>query len=303
MTDPSSPSTPAASSTSTTGKSTTLRVVGLLLWIAVFACGAYLFWSLSKSNREPDQPTANESNGPRPIAVASLENDSDSNSQETENTHEEEVSGWDPAGIADFEFTERSGRTITKASLLGKHWLVCFVFTRCAGPCQNITRQMYELQDALQDRDVHLVTISVDPEYDTPERLTDYAEIFAADSEKWLYLTGDKDETYRLIRDSFKMPVKEMFGEARKPGWEVLHSANILHVDDKGVVQAKYDATKEAQVHQLVKDIKAIVPPSEEGASNSTTGENETEVHPSGNSTSKPDDSESLPDDTPAVTE
>ena len=42
---------------------------------------------------------------------------------------------WDPAGIEDFSLTECHGQTVTKADLLGKPWLACFIFTRCAGPC------------------------------------------------------------------------------------------------------------------------------------------------------------------------
>jgi protein SCO1/2/putative membrane protein len=158
---------------------------------------------------------------------------------------------WDPNGIEDFAFTERSGRTVTKADLLGKPWAVCFVFTRCAGPCLQITGQMNKLQGWLKDADVRLVTITVDPDYDTPEVLQNYAKAFNADPERWLFLTGDKEKIYHLIINSFKMPVKEMTGEDRKPGWEVLHSTNILHVDARGRVVGKYNGAKDAEVASL----------------------------------------------------
>src|SRR4029079_16795391 len=71
---------------------------------------------------------------------------------------------WDPAGVPDFELIERSGRKITRADLLGRPWAVCFIFTRCAGPCPQITGQMRLLQDRLKDKDIRLVTKTVHPE-------------------------------------------------------------------------------------------------------------------------------------------
>ncbi len=88
---------------------------------------------------------------------------------------------WNPDGVADFSFTERSGKTVTKQDLLGKPWIVGFIFTRCAGPCPQVSGQMSLLQDALADEDVRLVTMTVDPDYDTPEILTRYAKAYGAD--------------------------------------------------------------------------------------------------------------------------
>jgi protein SCO1 len=159
---------------------------------------------------------------------------------------------WSEDGIDDFEFTERSGRTIRKADLLGRPWVVSFIFTNCAGPCYKVTSAMRELQDEfLKDTDLRLVTFSVDPERDTPEVLTKYANGFKADTDKWLFLTGDKAKIYNLINGSFLMPVMEADGEDRKPGFEIIHTTNILLVDDKGVVQGKWSSTDEAQFDQL----------------------------------------------------
>ncbi|MEX2288051.1 MAG: SCO family protein [Planctomycetaceae bacterium] len=163
---------------------------------------------------------------------------------------------WDPAGVPDFELVERSGRKVTRADLLGRPWAVCFIFTRCAGPCPKITGQMRLLQDRLQDEDVRLVTITVDPEHDTPERLQKWANQFDADPEKWLFLTGDRVAIHRLINDSFRMPVQEMFGEERKAGAEFVHSANILLVDAHGRVINKFNAQIDTEMVALYKALK-----------------------------------------------
>jgi cytochrome oxidase Cu insertion factor (SCO1/SenC/PrrC family) len=165
-------------------------------------------------------------------------------------------SPWSPAGIEDFVFTERSGRKITKADLLGHPWLISFIFTRCVGPCPRVSGQMSELQTLLKGTDVRLVTLTVDPDFDTTDVLKHYAQVYHADSSRWLYLTGDKRKTYRLINNSFLMPVQEYTGKDREPGFEVMHSTNILLVNEKGVVIAKYNALADVDIARLRHDLK-----------------------------------------------
>lgn len=195
-------------------------------------------WSSGTAESQPgEMPSVPVANG-----------DSVDKHTDAEGTSSEETTApkWDPEGIEDFSLTERSGRTITKDDLLGHPWAVGFIFTRCAGPCPKVSTQMRKLQDALEGTEVRLVSISVDPEYDTPERLRRYAEAYGADPERWLFLTGDRKEIYRLIIDSFRMPVAE------QPGTDqVLHSTNILHVDSEGRVVAKYNALVDSDMAAL----------------------------------------------------
>jgi len=163
-----------------------------------------------------------------------------------------------PEIIADFEFTDRSGRKVTRADLLGRPWLVCFVFTRCTGPCLGITGEMKRLQDRFQDTELRFVTITVDPDYDTPKELKKYAAQFEADSQRWLFLTGNKKEIYDLIRDSFQMSVQEATGAARIPGYEVAHSTNILHVNAEGHVIGRYNAQVDTEIVALRRALEGM---------------------------------------------
>jgi protein SCO1/2 len=166
---------------------------------------------------------------------------------------------WDQSGVQDFTFTERSGRKVTKADLLGYPWLISFIFTRCAGPCPKVSGRMSDLQRLLAGTHVRLVTLTVDPDFDKPDVLNRYAQSFGADTNRWLYLTGDKEKTYRLINESFKMPVKELTGPDREPGYEVLHSVNILRVNEKGVVVAKYNALDDVDIVRLEHDLAPYI--------------------------------------------
>jgi len=231
----------------------TLRYSGAVLWILVLA-GLFVVWRQRRNIPTEPSPTL-----PPPSAIS--ESPDGTSPPGKSSSHPQVVVPklnspsrrpiWDPDGIEDFSLTERSGKTITRADLLGHPWAVCFIFTRCAGPCPRISAQMYELQTSLKNKNVRLVTITVDPKYDSPKVLRRYAKMFGADPNRWLYLTGGQREIYRLIYRSFRLPVKEILGKDRQPGYEVLHSTYVLHVDAFGRVIDKYDARIDSEMVSL----------------------------------------------------
>ena len=173
-------------------------------------------------------------------------------------TAEMEANPWDPEGIEDFSFTDTAGRKVSKNNLLGKPFIISFVFTQCRGPCPNVTLQMRELQNRLKDYDFNLVTLTVDPERDTMETLEGYGRENGANFDRWKFLTGDQAEIYGLIHRSFKMPVEEVQGENRKPGYEIIHSTNIMLVDATGRVIGKFNAQKDDEMSKLRRELKRI---------------------------------------------
>ena len=159
---------------------------------------------------------------------------------------------WKGKTVGKFSMTERNGKTITNKHVLGKPAIYAFIFTHCAGPCTDISRSMWDMQNWLKIAkiDARLVTITVDPKRDTPKRLREYAKGFGAKKE-WWFLTGDEDKTYKLIRDSFGQPVKQIVGKDRKPGWEVFHSSAIMLVDAKGKVIDEYNGKNDLSMVTL----------------------------------------------------
>ncbi|MCA9014891.1 MAG: DUF420 domain-containing protein [Planctomycetaceae bacterium] len=226
------------------------RFIIVLLWVLV-AISAFATWNLKQQ---------------RDLALEKIKSEeaasAQANKDQTEDTTVEvKANGpiWPEEGIEDFSLTERSGKTVTKKDLLGKPWVACFVFTRCAGPCPRVSGQFYQLQKDLKDLDFKLVTITVDPKNDTPEVLTQYAESVGADPEKWLFLTGDQKDIFHLIEKSFLMPVQENTGPARKPGFEVIHTTNVMLVDKNGRVLGKYNAVNDEELAALRKAVRKLI--------------------------------------------
>src|SRR4051794_22897682 len=86
-----------------------------------------------------------------------------------------------PDPLPDFSLTERSGKIVHLSDLRGKVWVAAFFFTECAGGCPTVSASMQRLQKDLAGvRDVVLVSFSVNPKSDTPERLRDYAKDLGA---------------------------------------------------------------------------------------------------------------------------
>src|SRR5262245_10622418 len=108
--------------------------------------------------------------------------------------------------IANFTLTNQASQAVTLADLRGKVWVADIIFSRCAGPCPRMTRQMAALHAALpKDSTARLVTLTTDPDFDTPGVLNKYAERFNADANRWWFLTGDKKEIAHLATDGLKL--------------------------------------------------------------------------------------------------
>ena len=144
--------------------------------------------------------------------------------------------------VADFELTERSGRTVRRADLRGKILVVNFFFSGCSAQCLALSSRMSEVEYlTARDVDVVLLSLSVDPRTDTPETLARYARTFTSNTNRWLFLTGEKQKIYPLIKESFLLPVAESEEARRALDGAFIHSDKIALVDATGVVRAYYD--------------------------------------------------------------
>ena len=134
--------------------------------------------------------------------------------------------------VPDFTLTDQDGKTVTKEDLRGKIWIADFIFTRCKGPCPLMTARMLEMQRALvKAPEIKLVSVTVDPEYDTPEVLKAYAAANQADPARWKFLTGDKAVIEKLVTEGFMQHLAEENGEP-------VHGTMFLVVDGNGMVRS-----------------------------------------------------------------
>ncbi len=150
----------------------------------------------------------------------------------------------------DFTLTERNGQTVRRADLLGKVWVAHFFFTECAGGCSTTTGNLAKLHKLLADTpDVILVSFTVNPTKDTPEKLRAYAERWGADPKRWLFLTGDQSTMHDLIQKGFLQTARP--ADQPKPGFEIDHAFNIVLVDPSGEMRGYVNGKDEDEVMRL----------------------------------------------------
>lgn len=164
--------------------------------------------------------------------------------------------------VADFALTSQNGQAVTLANLRGHVWVADIIFTRCGGPCPRMTRQMRELQDALPAADdTKLVTLTTDPDYDTPAVLHAYADRFGADSNRWTFLTGTKKEIGALAKNSLKLGAVETKPEERQSDNDLfVHTTIFVVVDREGRLRSPVETDGEGvEWPQAKRKILAIV--------------------------------------------
>jgi len=146
--------------------------------------------------------------------------------------HREDLPIYGPIG--DFSLTNQNGAAVSLADLRGRVWVGDIIFTRCAGPCLRMTRQMKELQDAMpKDSQTRLVSLTTDPGYDTPAILKTYGERNGEDANRWTFLTGTKKGIASLAVDSLKLSAVEKKPEERASDVDLFVHSTIFVIVDK----------------------------------------------------------------------
>lgn len=190
--------------------------------------------------------------------------------------------------VPDFALIERSGRAVSRGDLLGTVWVANFIYTECTETCPTqslqIERLAAEFGGAL---DLRFVSITVDPNHDTPAVLQEYAQRHRADPDRWLFLTGDKRQIYCLAKEGFRLSVvdsedpsppacgrvgvERVVGTMRAllsapPAYAshgskglIMHSARLVLIDRNAHVRAYHLATDADSMKRLSANLRTLL--------------------------------------------
>jgi protein SCO1/2 len=152
--------------------------------------------------------------------------------------------------VGGFQLKNQDNQNTTLEDLKGRIWVADFIFTTCSGLCPTMSKHMAELQKSFSGLDdVRFVSISVNPETDTPEVLKRYADKYQATSGQWIFLTGPQGDIQKLALESFKMgDMKDI----------LFHSSFFVLVDGAGRVRGYYEGTDEVRLKQLYEDLSLL---------------------------------------------
>ena len=163
-----------------------------------------------------------------------------------------------PVTLEELAMTERSGEEFAFSELKGKVWIANMFFASCPHQCRDLNLAVRSLAEDKRFKDVQFVSVTVDPKSDTPKVLRDYAKLFDADPEHWLFLTAEMSVVEKFGSGLLKVPVAKQ-----------VHTDRLAVFDRQGRLRGAFrfgEADQMAQLRKLVPKLLAEPIPESEPA-------------------------------------
>ncbi len=223
-----------------------MRMWSVCVWALVWGVAAPL-WA-----QAPNDPATAETSPPATGAYAGEVPEM----TPTFSYSQDERKVWDPEHVDDFSLIDQTGSPVTLADLKGRPWVASFIFTRCITQCPMMCAKIRTLLKSLnadpeKPNPVRFVTITIDPHHDSLDKIREFAKIFGAEPQEWLFLTGDEKPITELVRHGFKVAAWENFGTDRLSGMEFAHSMHLIHVDETGQILGRYESMNDQDLVTL----------------------------------------------------
>ncbi|MDX1461632.1 MAG: SCO family protein [Marinirhabdus sp.] len=187
------------------------------------------------------------------------------NLERNSNTSDTLVFIGDEKQVPAFEFVNQNSDTITNQYYEGKVYVVEFFFSTCQDICPIMNKNMQKVAKAFPGDKVGIASFSIDPTYDTPEVLKAYATAYGIEHPHWNFLTGDKDDIFKLSNEGFNLYAAEGMDEED----QFQHSGYFALIDENGKIRSRidengnpiiyYDGLSDEGVEMLIEDIEKLL--------------------------------------------
>jgi len=167
----------------------------------------------------------------------------------------------DQLGELQFELTDHRGdQIIFPDSFKGKTILAGYLYTTCPDICPMITYNMRDVERELDTDEIHFISISFDPDRDTPDILADYARNYRLEDEKWSLLTGDRRTISSLMERleiaTVKTPTR--FTQSGDQIYFIDHTDRVSLIDKEGNLRRNYRGS-ELKSEEVIADIRTLL--------------------------------------------
>lgn len=153
--------------------------------------------------------------------------------------------------VEDFTLIDQNGDPFGYADLEGRVWVADFFFSNCPGPCPRMSTLMNDIQRLTKDIDeLRIVSITVDPDRDTPEAMKAYGERYGAIDGRWYFLTGEQELLHRLASKDFSL--FDVDGSLQ-------HSTRFALIDRQGRVRGLYSTGENGSYARIPEDARTLV--------------------------------------------
>jgi len=152
--------------------------------------------------------------------------------------------------VPPFTMTDSQGHAFDRNALLGKVWIVDFIYTNCPAECPMMTSRMHKVEQQLKGKsDVGLLSISVDPQRDSPSVLNDFAHRFGGPTNQWYFLTGPPATVHLLAYTTFH--IGDVLGK-------IEHSTKFILLDKRANIRGYYSSIDEDGIPAMLNDVAAL---------------------------------------------
>jgi protein SCO1/2 len=153
--------------------------------------------------------------------------------------------------VQDFTLTNQNGKDYGMNDLRGRIWVADFFFSNCPGPCPRMSTLMGDIQRATSDIDeLRIVSITVDPERDTPDAMKAYGERYGAIDGRWYFLTGPQSLLHRLASQDFNL--FDVDGSLQ-------HSTRFALIDRQGRIRGFYSTGENGSYARIPEDARKLL--------------------------------------------
>ncbi len=146
-----------------------------------------------------------------------------------------------------FKLIDQNGNEFDSADLTGKPYVVSFFFASCPSFCRDLNNEIFRVNKELKDTDIQFLTLTVQPEKDTPEVLARYAADYEATPDRWAFLTGQLFQLQAIGERDFNVPVDP-----------ATHTDNIMLVDKWGRFRDRFKWDQPLDMKRFVDVAKEV---------------------------------------------
>ncbi len=158
--------------------------------------------------------------------------------------------------IRDFSLIDQQGKDFPLKADSSRITVVNFFFTRCPSFCSDMNKEMARVANQYSKNNLlRFISISVDPDFDSPEVLAKYAAKYNLPVDKWRFLTGNQDSIYAIARQDFLVDAIRDSSQINN----VIHSSMLILLDPQKRIRGYYDSTNKTEVDKLTDEIKVLI--------------------------------------------
>ena len=159
--------------------------------------------------------------------------------------------------VGAFQLTSQTGAPFTDRDLAGRVHVASFIYTRCSAICPSLVSNLKRVHAAIDDPQVVIVSYSVTPDLDPPSVLAAFGRERGVDPGRWKLVTGDRDQIYRLARDTYFASDERLRATLADDG-AFLHTEKLVLVDREGKLRGVYDGTQPFEIDHLIDDARSL---------------------------------------------